>query len=320
MFPGPGRILLAQRPAPECPACHSGVTRVRPVLMRSKLFVPGSRPELFAKAAASAADALSFDLEDAVAPNRKDEAREMLAAFLRGGDHGGKVIVIRVNGIDTPHFERDIAAVALPGTHMINLPMIRDAAEVAAAADALERAEQANGVAEPIGILCNIETPRALRLAHEIAGAHPRACGLQIGYADLLEPYGFDRMDAATLAHLRMEIRLAAAEHNQPAYDGAFAKVDQPDAYRAEAEAARRMGYAGKSCIHPSQIAMANEAFQPSPAEIARAKRVVEVARERIASGTGAFLVDGSMVDAPFVAGAEAVLALARKLGLPRAD
>nr|WP_245215804.1 CoA ester lyase [Pararoseomonas baculiformis] len=288
--------------------------------MRSKLFVPGSRPELFAKAATSAADALSFDLEDAVAPDRKDMARETLAGFLGGGEHGGKVIVIRVNGMDTPHFAPDIAAVAVPGTHMINLPMIRDAAEVAEAAAALERAERANGVAEPIGILCNIETPRALRLSHEIAGAHPRVCGLQIGYADLLEPYGFDRMDPAMLAHLRMTVRLAAAEHDLPAYDGAFAKVGQPEAYREEADAARRMGFAGKSCIHPTQIAPANEAFAPSPAEIARARRIVEVARERIGAGMGAFLVDGSMVDAPFVAGAEAVLALACKLGLPGAE
>ena len=285
--------------------------------MRSKLFVPGSREELFAKAAASAADALSFDLEDAVAPNRKDAAREMLSGFLRGGDHRGKIIVVRVNGIGTPHFAPEIAAVALPGTRMINLPMIRDAAEVVQAAEALEAAERENGVTAPIGILCNIETPRALRLAHEIAGAHPRVTGLQIGYADLLEPYGFDRLDPLMLAHLRMEIRFAAAEAGVAAYDGAFAKVDQPEAYRAEAEAARRMGFAGKSCIHPTQIAMANEAFQPSPAEIARARRIVEVARERIGGGTGAFLVDGSMVDAPFVTGAEMVLELARRLGLP---
>jgi citrate lyase subunit beta/citryl-CoA lyase len=291
----------------------------RPVIppMRSKLFVPGSREELFAKAAASAADALSFDLEDAVAPNRKDAARESLAGFLRGGGGGGKVVVVRVNGIGTPHFAADIAAVALPGTHMINLPMIRDAAEVVQAAEALARAERDNGGTAPIGLLCNVETPRALRLAHEIAAAHPRVTGLQIGYADLLEPYGFDRMDPAMLAHVRMAVRLAAAEAGVPAYDGAFAKVDQPDAYRAEAMAARRMGFAGKSCIHPTQIALANETFQPSPAEIARARRVVEVGRERIAAGMGAFMVDGSMVDAPFVEGAGMVLELARKLGLP---
>jgi len=290
------------------------------VLMRSKLFVPGSRPELFPKAAASAADALSFDLEDAVAPNRKDEARAMLGTFLREGDHGGKAIVVRVNAPGTPHFTADLRAVAVPGTHMINLPMIRDAAEVAEAAEALAAAERENGVVTPIGLLCNVETPRALRLAAAIAGAHPRVCGLQIGYADLLEPYGVDRTDPAMLAHVRMAVRLAAAEHGLPAYDGAFARVDQPEAYRAEAEGARRLGFAGKSCIHPTQIAAANETFRPSPAEIARARRVVEAARERIAAGTGAFLVDGSMVDAPFVASAEAVLALARRLNLPGTD
>jgi len=290
------------------------------VLMRSKLFVPGSRPELFPKAATSAADALSFDLEDAVAPNRKAEARAALGAFLREGDHGGKAIVVRVNALGTPHFAADLRAVAVPGTHMVNLPMIRDAAEVAEAAEALGQAERENGVTAPIGLLCNVETPRALRLAAAIAGAHPRVLGLQIGYADLLEPHGIDRADPAVLDHIRVAVRLAAAEHGLPAYDGAFARVDQPEAYRAEAEAARRQGFAGKSCIHPSQVAAANETFRPTSAEIARARRVVAVAGERIAGGVGAFLVDGSMVDAPFVASAEALLALARRLNLPGTD
>lgn len=292
-----------------------------PVVMRSKLFVPGSRPELFAKAAASAADALSFDLEDAVVPARKAEARDHLAAFLRaGGRAEGKRVVVRVNGTGTPYFAADLAAVAIPGTDMINLPMVGDAAEVRDAAAALERAERDNGVAAPIGLLVNVETPRALRLAHELAAAHPRVRGLQIGYADLLEPAGIDRMDPAVLAHLRIALRLAAAEAGVPAYDGAFAAVDRPADYRAEAEAARRLGFAGKSCIHPNQIAAANDVFRPTEAEIARARRIVAAWRDRAAAGTGAFVVDGSMVDAPFVAGAEAVLSLARRLGLPGAD
>lgn len=297
----------------------SGVMERPPIPpMRSKLFVPASREELFAKAAASAADALSFDLEDAVAPNRKEAARAALAAFLRRGPQAseGKVVVVRVNGLETPEFAEDLAAVALPATRMINLPMIRDPEDVVRAAGALDEAERRNGVTAPIGILCNIETPRALRLAHGIAAAHPRVTGLQIGYADLLEPAGIDRADPAMLAHVRMAVRLAAAEAGVAAYDGAFARVDQPEAYRAEAEAARRLGFAGKSCIHPTQIALANAAFQPSAAEIARARRVVEVARQRLAEGTGAFMVDGAMVDGPFVAGAEMVLELARRLGL----
>jgi len=285
--------------------------------MRSKLFVPASREELFAKAATSAADALSFDLEDAVAPARKESARAALAAFLRGGDAGGKAVLVRVNAAGTPWFEADLAAVALPATGMINLPMAEDAETVIRAAAALERAERANGVAAPIGILVNVETPRALRLAHALAAAHPRVTGLQIGYADLLEPHGVDRSNPAALDHIRVAVRLAAAEANLPAYDGAFARVDRPDLYREEAEAARRLGYAGKSCIHPTQIEAANRVFQPSPAEIARARRVVDVARVRLAEGTGAFTVDGAMVDGPFIAGAEAVLALARRLGLP---
>ncbi|WP_426957878.1 HpcH/HpaI aldolase/citrate lyase family protein [Muricoccus radiodurans] len=291
----------------------------RPVapVMRSKLFVPGSRPELFAKAAASAADALSFDLEDAVAPSRKAEAREAVAGFLRGDLPANQAMVVRVNGLATPLFAEDVAAVAVPGLHLLNLPMVEGAEEVREAAAALARAEAANGVARPIGILCNIETPRGLRLAAEIAGADPRVVGLQIGYADLFEPAGIDRTDPAALAHVRMAVRLAAAEAGVAAYDGAWAKVAEPDAYRAEAEAARRMGFAGKSCIHPTQIALANEVFRPSEAAIAKARKVVAAAETQIAGGTGAFLVDGDMVDAPFIESARALLALARRLGLP---
>ena len=160
-------------------------------------------------------------------------------------------------------------------------------------------------------ILVNIETPKALRKAAELAAAHPRVAALQVGYADLLEPFGIDRSDQAALAHIRMAVRLAAAEAGVAAYDGAYAVVKDPDGYRAECVAARRQGYAGKSCIHPSQIAIANAAFMPTPAEIERARRILAAAAEAEAKGIGAFLVDGQMVDAPFLAGARAIVALA---------
>ena len=277
------------------------------MLMRSKLFVPSSRPELFAKAAASAADALSFDLEDAVAPDRKDEARALLAGFLRDPPSTlRQVVVVRVNAVGTPQFAADLEAVAVPAVHLVNLPMVEDANAVVEAARALDRLG-----APDLRFLVNIETPRGLRKAAELAAAHPRVMGLQIGYADLMEPLGIDRTDAAALAHIRVSVRLAAAEAGVDAYDGAFANVGDPEAYRAECEAARRHGFAGKSCIHPTQIAIANAAFLPTDAAVAHARRVVDAAAEAEAKGIGAFLVDGRMVDAPFVASARAVLALA---------
>ncbi len=285
------------------------------MLMRSKLFVPASRPELFTKAAAAAADALSFDLEDAVAPDRKDGAREDLAAFLRdGGVAPGKVVIARVNALGTEHFARDMAAVALPRLDAINLPMAEDPVAVREAAALLDRHEgrsQGTSRARPIGLLVNIETPKALRRAAELAGAHPRVVGLQVGYADLLEPTGIDRRDEAALAQIRVTVRLAAAEAGVPAYDGAFADVKDPDGYRAECLAARRHGYAGKSCIHPSQVAIANEAFLPDAAEVERARRILAAAAEHMGRGVGAFLLDGQMIDPPFLTRARATVALA---------
>lgn len=282
------------------------------MLMRSKLFVPGSRPELFAKAAASAADALSFDLEDAVAEERKGEARAALADFLGSPEAAcGKALVVRVNAVGTRHFAADMEAVSRPGLALINLPMVEDVATVAEAAALLERLEPKRGVANPIGLLVNIETPKGLRKAAELAAAHPRVSGLQIGYADLLEPTGIDRRDEAALAHIRLAVRLAAAEGGVPAYDGAFGAVKDPDGYRAECLAARRHGFAGKSCIHPTQIAIANESFMPDAAEIERARRILAAAAEAEAKGVGAYLVDGQMIDAPFLIRARAIVALA---------
>jgi len=282
-------------------------------LMRSKLFVPASRPELFAKALASDADAVSFDLEDAVAKDRKAEARALLSAFLAELPPAvNKTMVVRVNAPGTEHFRADMEAVVRPGVHMINLPMVDDPSPVIEAAALLDRLE-GGGAASRARLLVNVETPKALRNAAGLAAAHPRVAGLQIGYADLLEPFGIDRSDAPALAHIRMSVRLAAAEAGVAAYDGAFAAVNDPDGYRAECEAARRHGFSGKSCIHPSQVAIANGIFMPRPAEIEKARRILAAAEEAAAKGMGAFLVDGQMVDAPFVASARAVVALAEQ-------
>jgi citrate lyase subunit beta / citryl-CoA lyase len=291
--------------------------------MRSKLFVPGSRPELFAKAFAGEADAISIDLEDAVEESRKAQARAAVAAFLHAREAGsdGKVVIVRVNAMSTPHFAADLAAVTGPNLDLLNLSMVESADDVRAAADALARLELARGLAKPIRLLVNIETPRALRLAAELAQADPRVAGLQLGFGDLFEPLGIDRSNAAAVQQVQLAIRLAAGEAGVFAYDSAYANVKDPDGYRREADVARKLGFVGKSCIHPSQVALANEAFQPSDAEIAHALRVVEAARQATQQGIGAYLVDGRMVDAPFARRAADVVALARKLGLlPASD
>ena len=287
-------------------------------LMRSKLFVPASRPELFAKALAGPADALSFDLEDAVQESRKHEARRTLAAFLAqaGPRPAGKVVIVRVNGLSTPHFEADLAAATSPAVDMINLPKPESPDEVQATATALARQERAHGLERPIGILVNIESPRGLRRAAEIAGADRRVAGLQLGLGDLFEPFGIDRADAAAVHAMQVAVRLAAAEAGVWACDTVYGTVSDPDGYTREAAAARRLGFIGKSCIHPSQVSLANAVFRPTDAEIAAALRVVEAARGAEAGGVGAFLVDGRMIDLPFVERARTILSAARQLDL----
>jgi citrate lyase subunit beta/citryl-CoA lyase len=280
--------------------------------MRSKLFVPGSRPELFEKALASTADAVSFDLEDAVAQTRKPQARAHLATFLRSlRSTAGKTIIVRVNAFGTEDFDADVTALGGVSVDVINLPMAEDRAAVIQAIARIERNEALHPQLRSVKVLLNIETPRGLRQAVDLAAAHPRVMGLQIGYADLFEPCGIARSNGAALAHVRLTVRLAAAEAGVAAYDGAFAAVKDVEGYRAECRAAKQHGFAGKSCIHPSQIAVANEIFMPDASEIAWARKVVSAAAEADARGVGAYLVDGHMIDKPFVERARAVVALA---------
>jgi citrate lyase subunit beta/citryl-CoA lyase len=286
--------------------------------MPSKLFVPASRPDLFAEAAAGPADALSFDLEDAVQESRKDDARRTLEAFLRqpAGRPDGKILIVRVNGLTTRHFEADLAAVAWPAVDMINLPKPESADDVRAAAATLARVEAERRIERPIGILANIESPRGLRLAVEIARADPRVAGLQLGLGDLFEPFGIDRGDARAVYAAQLAVRLAAAEAGVWACDTVYGTVADPDGFTREADAARRLGFIGKSCIHPTQVPLANAVFRPSDAEIAAARRVVAAARGAERDGVGAYLVDGRMIDIPFVKRAESILGAARRLGL----
>lgn len=288
--------------------------------MRSKLFVPGVRLELFAKAVAGDADALSLDLEDSVPGQRKDEARANVAGFVRSQPvcDAAKVIVVRVNALGTPHFEADLLAVACAGVALINVPKVESAEDIRTAVAVLERAEAGNGIEVPIQLLATIETPRGLRLAAEIASAHPRVAGLQLGLADLFEPFGIDRHDPANLHAALYAMRMAAAEAGVFAWDAAFADLGNAEGFRVEAMMARRLGYVGKSCIHPSQVALANEVFQPDAEQVAAARRIVAASHEAAARGRGAFVVDGRMIDLPFLKRAEATVASADSTTSPQ--
>lgn len=279
--------------------------------MRSKLFVPGGRPELFAKAAASRADALSLDLEDSVRAEAKAQARASVAEFIAAESTRAlaKAIIVRVNAPGTPWFDDDLHAVARDGVALLNLPKVESADDLLAATRALERAEAANAVGTPLKLLVNIETPKGLANAAAIAAAHPRVAGLQLGLGDLFEPLGIDRSDAANVHAVMFAVRMAAAQADVFVLDGAFPDIADEAGFTAEAQRARRLGLIGKSCIHPRQIALANAAFSPGEAELERARRIVEAAQDAQRRGLGAFVVDGRMVDLPFLKRAQALLA-----------
>lgn len=282
--------------------------------MRSKLFVPGSRPELFAKALAGDADAISFDLEDAVAEASKPQARTALASFLDSDAiaQSGKIVIVRVNDPASVHFAADLAAVVRPHVDLINLPKIESPAALLAAIAMIEQAEIEHGVTRPIGLLVNVETPQALADAARIAAAHPRVAALQLGLGDLFEAHGIDRSDPRNVHAAMFDLRLAAAQAGVLAMDGAFAALDDEAGYLAEARMARQLGFAGKTCVHPRQVALANRVFAPTEAELMAAQRIVDASMAATERGQGAFVVDGRMVDLPFLKRAQAILAAGR--------
>ena len=286
---------------------------------RSKLFVPGSRPELFDKALAGDADALSFDLEDAVPPAAKGQARAHVAAWLDrvAALPRRPLIIVPVNAPGTPWFDDDLRAVVRAGLDWINLPKAETAAQVRHAAAALQVAEAAAGGLPPLALLVNIESAAALLRAAEIGAADARVAGLQLGLADLYEPLGIARDDSANVHATLHALRLAAGAAGVPAYDGAYPDLADLDGYRAEALMARRLGFAGKSCIHPRQVGVANEVFGATEAELAWARQVLDAAAQAQSQGRGVLAVDGRMVDAPFVRRAQALLGAAGR-GEPR--
>ncbi len=282
-------------------------------VLRSKLFVPGVREDRFATAMASGADAVSFDLEDSVGAERKAEARAKVARAVEQtrSQPVGPLVVVRVNALDSSLFDDDVRAVVRPGLDLLNLPKVERVEDVQYVCAAMQRAESANGCSTPISLLLTIETPRGLLRAADLAAADPRVVGLQLGLADLFGPMGIARDDAANVHAAMFALRMAAGVAGVFVCDGAFADFGDAAGLRAEAQRARALGFIGKSCIHPSQIAVVHDVFNVSAAELAAAHRVLQ-ASTAAASGD-AFAVDGEMVDTPILARAKAIVDAAER-------
>ncbi len=275
---------------------------------RSVLYVPGSNARALAKARELAADGLILDLEDAVAPSAKDEARERVLAELGRGGFGHRELAVRVNGADTPWGAGDLAAAAGSGAHAVLLSKVESAEDVRAA----ERALRAAGAPVEQALWCMIETPLGVLRSAEIAGASPRVACLVMGTSDLVKDlqarHTPERLEVVTALGLTL---LAARAHRLAALDGVHLDLADDAGFEASCRQGRQMGFDGKTLIHPRTIGAANRAFSPSPEEVESARRVIAAHAEAEAAGRGVVVVDGRLVESLHVEQARRLLALA---------
>lgn len=277
--------------------------------MRSKLFVPAIRPELFAKALRTAADAVCFDLEDAVPSDRKSEARGFLEAFLGSTvPSTRKRLLARVNSVGSADFPHDLKAVVRPALFAVALPKVERIEEIQHAADLLSELERERGITSPMAILITVESPRGLRCAYELAVSSERICGLQLGFADLLEPLGISSDHSAARQQIRLTLRLAAGEAGLDCYEAAYVQIRDHAGYLAQLTDARALGYAGASCIHPDQVEVANRVFAPTADEVAYAEKILAAAEAAERGGMAVVVIEGKMIDLPFILRAKAIL------------
>ncbi len=278
---------------------------------RSVLYVPGANARALAKARELPADGLILDLEDAVAPSAKEEARWAVLEALRAGGFGRREMVLRVNGSGTPWGEGDLAAAARSGADAVLLPKVEGAGDVRRAERALREAGGPPGQA----LWCMIETPRGVLRAEEIAAASPRLACLVAGTSDLVKDlrarHTPGRLEVLWSLSL---VVLAARAHGLSALDGVHLDLDDPAGFEAACRQGRDLGFDGKTLVHPRTIEAANRAFAPSPEEVAMASRVVAAHAEAEAAGKGVVAVDGRLVEALHVEEACRVLALAEAI------
>lgn len=284
-------------------------------MRRSKLFVPGSRPELMAKAARSEADILSLDLEDAVAPAEKAAARDAVATYLQTAPRGRQERAVRVNGLDSGIMIDDLFAVVNGGLDMVTVPKVESPQAIHVCEAVLAHLERKHRLSTPVAIMATLETPAGIRNAAAIAGASPRVAVLQFGLVDLATAMGV-RPTGAALAAIRTTVALAAAEAGIVAMDTAFPEIRDTEGFEADALAAKQAGFCGKSCIHPLQVAAVNRIFSPTAAEVQDAVDLLVAFDRGIADGLGAIQFNGKMIDLPIADEARRLVAVGRELGI----
>ena len=287
------------------------------------LFVPGSRPDMMAKAAASQADAVCLDLEDAVVPDLKAESRAHVIRALQMIDFGRRVRMVRINSLDTDYADRDLMEViesAGDRVDVVMLPKAGSAADIEYVDSVLTKIEEARGIRQPIGIEAQIESAAGFLYIREIASASARlealifgpgdfAASMQMPAANIGEMDEYDAIYPGHRYHAVMLTIVAAARANGlRCMDGPYAGYKDTAGLKRACEIARALGFDGKQCIHPAQLPIVNAAFSPTDAEVARASALVKAFDEAIAQGLGAAAHDGRMIDAASLRMAQVIL------------
>ncbi|MFK8026174.1 MAG: CoA ester lyase [Ilumatobacter sp.] len=273
---------------------------------RSVLYMPAANDRALEKAKAIPADAIIFDLEDAVAPDAKPDARAKAVAAVESGEYGNRELTIRCNGLDTEWGHDDVVAAAGARPSAVVIPKIDSVAAVDAVAAALD-AEGASSVA----IWPMIETPTAIFDVRAIA-AHPRVAVLILGTNDLAKELRSPIVAGRhpLLPHLATAL-LAAREAGKVIVDGVYNDVKDPDGFLAECRQGQEMGFDGKTLIHPTQVEPTNDTWAPSNDEVDHATRVIAAFDEAVAAGKGVVTVDGRMIENLHVDNARRTLAVA---------
>ena len=281
---------------------------------RSVLYMPAANARALEKAKDIPADALIFDLEDAVAPDAKDTAREQAVAAATSGDYGSREITIRCNGLDTPWGANDIAAAAAAGPAAIVIPKVTGTTHLGAIADAMEAA----GAPDHTAIWPMVETPEGIFAARQIA-AFERVAVMVMGTNDLAKELHAALVPGRQplVPHLATAI-LAARAEGVEIVDGVFNDISDVDGFLAECQQGFEMGFDGKTLIHPSQVGPANDMWAPSADETNHARLVIAAFEEAEAEGRGVVTVDGKMIENLHVDNARRCLAVAAAIDAAR--
>ncbi|WP_406482746.1 HpcH/HpaI aldolase/citrate lyase family protein [Streptomyces platensis] len=278
---------------------------------RSVLYMPGANERALEKAKSLPADALILDLEDAVAPDAKADARKRVAAAAASGEYGYREVTIRVNGPGTAWHADDLRAAAEAGPDAVVVPKVDSADTVRE----VERALEAAGAPDHTAIWAMVETPRAMLDARAVAAASERLTVLVMGTNDLAKELHAEHVPgrAPLLTGLSLAL-LAARDTGKAILDGVYNDVKNAEGFEAECVQGRQFGFDGKTLIHPSQVEPCNRAFAPSADQIAHARKVIDAFDEATREGRGVVTVDGRMIENLHVEDARRILAVAEAI------